>query len=414
MIPTKIRLFCAAVAVVYSVGAQFAFADCASPTLSELIQKGAYGVSDEQGNLLAGCNTDTPYIPASILKVPTALAAFALLGADYRFKTRFYTDSQDNLYIMGFGDPLLISEEISRIWGELKLRGVQRINSIYIDNSNFALEKRVPGRETSNNPYDAPVGSVVVNFNSVAVRVTKNRRILSDEKQTPTLAIMREIARNYLPGHYRLNICRGKCETEQQMARYTTELFRALQKKTEISGKGDSGIKKVPADARLVYEHQNSKDLEYLTSSFLKYSSNFIANLVYLTCGAKKYGYPATWEKADRAVHEEMVSQLGEETASAIFHEEGAGLSRNNRITARAMLEVLKVFRPYAYLMRKREGVLTKSGSMKGIYNYAGYLNDGNAYVILLNQQRNARIGVLRLLKKQYDSKLDKQITLKY
>ncbi len=401
------------IVVVSLVSAQAAFATCASPPISGLIQKGAYGVSDRQGNLLSGCNTDIPYIPASILKVPTALAAFAILGADYRFKTRLYTDSQENLYIMGFGDPLLISEEISFILEELKLRGVRRINSIFVDDSNFALEKRVPGREASNNPYDAPVGPVVVNFNSVAVRVTKNRRILSDEKQTPTLPIMRQVARNYLPGHYRLNICRGKCEPEQQMAQYTTELFRALQKKAGIPGKGDLGIMKAPTDASLVYEHQSSKNLEYLTSSFLKFSSNFIANLVYLTCGAEKYGYPATWEKADRAVHDEMVSQLGEETASAIFHEEGAGLSRNNRITARAMLEVLQVFRPYAYLMRKREGVLTKSGSMKGIYNYAGYLNDGNAYVILLNQSRNSRRGLLRLLKKQYDAEINKHLTLR-
>ncbi|MCI5132550.1 MAG: hypothetical protein D3904_13815 [Candidatus Electrothrix sp. EH2] len=69
-------------------------------------------------------------------------------------------------------------------------------------------------------------------------------------------------------------------------------------------------------------------------------------------------------------------------------------------MTVRATLELLREFRPYAYLMRRYMGVKTKSGSMKGIYNYAGYLDDGKAYVILLNQQRNQRRAVLGLFKK--------------
>ena len=400
-------LFCSAAVVIICCVVSFgqaAFAAC--PSFSRLIQNGTYGVSDVQGNIVSGCNTDTAYIPASIIKIPTALAALAILGPDYRFKTLFYSDSRDNLYIKGFGDPLLISEEISLIFDELKQRGIQRINSIFIDTSSFALEQQVPGRQSTANPYDAPVGPVAVNFNSVAVRVTKNRRIVSSETQTPTLPIMQQVAKNYLPGSYRINVCTGSCHPEQQMARYTTDLFRALQKKAGIAGQGESGIKKVPDDGVLVYEHHNSKDLEYLTSSLLKYSSNFIANLVYLTCGAEKFGYPATWAKADRAVHQKLVKQLGKKTASAIIQEEGAGLSRNNRITARTMLAVLKEFRPHAYLLRKHQGVPAKTGSMKGIYNYAGYLNDGSAYVIMLNQSRNTRRSVLAQLKKgQYPKK---------
>ncbi|MCW5198339.1 D-alanyl-D-alanine carboxypeptidase, partial [Desulfobulbus sp. F3] len=71
------------------------------PPFAGLIQNGAYGISDLQGNIIEGCNLDTPYVPASILKVPTALAAFFILEPGYRFKTRFYTDAQDSLYIQG-------------------------------------------------------------------------------------------------------------------------------------------------------------------------------------------------------------------------------------------------------------------------------------------------------------------------
>ena len=379
--------------------AESAGAAC-SPPFHKLIRNGGYGISNTQGQIIASCNADKPYIPASVIKLATALAAFDILGPDYRFTTSFYRDKKNNLYIQGTGDPLLVSDEIRLIFQELQKKGIREINAIYVDPSAFALEHRVPGREDSDNPYDAPVGAVSVNFNSVAVRVTKKGEILSGEEETPLLPLMRTLARGYPAGRHRINICRNGCQKEEQMARYTTELFRAVQRETGIAGTGRTGIRPVPEDAELVYTHQSTKTLEELAGSFLKYSSNFISNLVYLTCGAKKYGYPATWAKARRAVGEVLEKRLGRKIAAAIVQKEGAGLSRDNRVTVRAMLELLRVFRPYASLLRRYMGVPTKSGSMKGIYNYAGYLDDGKAYVILLNQQRNQRRAVLGLLKK--------------
>ncbi|XOF33240.1 MAG: D-alanyl-D-alanine carboxypeptidase/D-alanyl-D-alanine-endopeptidase [Candidatus Electrothrix sp. YB6] len=376
-----------------------ASAACPSP-FSKLIRNGGYGVSDRKGRIIAACNPDTPYVPASLFKISTALAAQSILGPDYRFTTEFYTDSEDNLFIKGWGDPMLVSEEIQLIFAALKTHGVQRINGIFADPSNFALEHRTPGREDSHNPYDAPVGAVSVNFNTVAVRITKKGGIVSGEKQTPMLPIMRELAKGYGAGWHRINICREKCNEEERITEYTTELFRALQKDACIPGKGKTGVAQVPSGAKLVYTHQSSKTLHELVVSFLKHSSNFIANLVYLTCGAKKFGYPATWAKAEQAVNAVLVEQLGKKTAAAFVQKEGAGLYRGNWVTVRAMLELLRVFRPYASLMRRRRGVRTKSGTMKGIYNYAGYLDNGNAYVILLNQKRNQRRAVLDLLKK--------------
>ena len=380
------------VLIVFSFG-QSASAGC--PKFTDVIHNGAWAVADRRGNLVGGCNIDTPFIPASILKIPTALAALRVLGPEYRFRTELYLDSRDNLYIRGFGDPLLISEEVLAILQNLHSRGVRVINSIYIDDSAFALEHQPPGRETSSNPYDAPIGATVVNFNSVAFRVLRNHHVRSTEPQTPTLPIMQKLGRNMSRGRYLINICPGGCQPEKIMARLTAELFRSLQHRAGIRGKGGLGRKKAPAHARLVYFHKNSRRLDEVLASMLKYSSNFIANLLYLTIGAEKYGYPATWAKANRAVHNALVSELGVKTAALIVQEEGAGLSRNNRVTARAMLAALKKFRPHRELLRTRRHVQIKSGTMKGIFNYAGYLPEGNAFVILLNQQRNTRGTVL-------------------
>ncbi len=378
-------------------------ASAGCPKFIDVMHNGAWAVADKRGNLVGACNIDTPFIPASILKISTALAALRVLGSDYRFRTELYLDSKNNLYIRGFGDPLLISEEVLVILQDLHNRGVHRINSIYIDDSAFSLEHQPPGREASSNPYDAPIGATVVNFNSVAFRVFNNHHVHSTEPQTPTLPIMQKLGRNMSRGRYLINVCPGGCQTNMTMARLTAELFRSLQYKAGITGHGSFAIRKAPFHAKMVYFYKNSRRLYEVLGSMLHYSSNFIANLVYLTIGAEKYGYPATWAKANRAVHNALVSELGVKTASLIVQEEGAGLSRNDRITARAMLTALKKFRPYRELLRKRRHVRIKSGTMKGIFNYAGYLPDGKSFVILLNQKRNTRgIILARLLKGSY------------
>jgi D-alanyl-D-alanine carboxypeptidase/D-alanyl-D-alanine-endopeptidase (penicillin-binding protein 4) len=397
----SIHLLLIGIGIVLFLVVESAAAPC-SPPFNTLIRNGGYGVADTKGKVISSCNLDVPYVPASVVKIATALAAFDILGTDYRFTTSFYQDTKKNLYIKGTGDPMLVSDEIRLILKALQKKGITRINDIYIDSSAFALEHRGLGREDSANPYDAPVAAVSVNFNSVAVRVTEKRAILSGEKETPLLPIMEELAKGkgYPAGRQRINICQGGCQEEKQTARYAAELFRALQKEAEIAGKGEIGVRLVPEDAKLLYTHKNSKNLKELTSSFLKYSSNFISNLVFLTCGAEKYGYPATWAKGERALREVLEKRLGKKTAAAFIVKEGAGLFRGNRVTGRAMLELLRVFKPYAGLLRKYMGLRGKSGSMKGIYNYAGYLQDGRAYVILLNQKRNQRRAVLSRLKK--------------
>ena len=44
-----------------------------------------------------------------------ANCAREVLGADYRFKTRFYLDGNRVLYIRGGGDPFLIFEELAQL-----------------------------------------------------------------------------------------------------------------------------------------------------------------------------------------------------------------------------------------------------------------------------------------------------------
>jgi len=84
---------------------------------------------------------------------------------------------------------------------------------------------------------------------------------------------------------------------------------------------------------------------------------------------------------------------------------EGSGLSRENRITPRALLRLLEAFAPYAHLLPTDGGRLLKSGTLKGVYSYAGYFTDGPALdpvVLILNQPKNTREQVLDQLERRY------------
>jgi len=372
-------------------------------TIADLAAQGAYGVADAGGQIVDSCNPDRYLVPASVLKIATVSAALHILGPDYRFPTEFYLDRHDNLTIKGFGDPTLVSEEIIGIVEQLRHKGLRQVQTLYVDTSAFALIAQVPGQEDSDNPYDAPVGPLSVNFNSVPIKKDKTGHVVSDESQTPTLPIMQELGGKQPIGRSRVNICAHGCNADTRMAQYAGELFRALLQQGGIPVAALGGIRSVPAQgATLLYTHRSTQTLTAISRSTLHYSSNFMANLVFLACGTKQFGYPATWKKAEQAVHRELSLQLGSTTAERIVQVEGAGLSRDNRVTVRAMLQLLTRFRPQAELLKKERGVAIKTGTLTGVYNLAGYLPDGQAFVILLNQQTNNRAAVLERLKRQF------------
>jgi hypothetical protein len=49
-----------------------------------------------------------------------------------------------------------------------------------------------------------------------------------------------------------------------------------------------------------------------------------------------------------------------------IHLEEGSGISRNDRFTARGLAKVLELFAPHADLLRGHDGGMNKSGTMEG------------------------------------------------
>ncbi len=372
-----------------------------NPQIKSLIQNGSC-IAASGNQIIFSYEDDKKLVPASIWKITTSLAALNTLGGNYRFKTEFYFDTDNNLYIKGFGDPFLVSEEIDLIFKTLKDKGLSEVNNIYLDSTAFNISSAPNGVSHSLNPYDVTNSALAVNFNTVNFTVDNDGTVSSAEKQTPTLAIMKDLGKGFKKGRHRINIS----NSPENVLRHTGELFRAIQHRNNISGDGIVLNKKTPEELKPLYIHHSSKNLSEVIEAMMLYSNNYTANQIYLTMGAHEYEYPATWEKSKKALRKYIDENFPGYSGSIEF-DEGSGISRNNRITASAMIEILNRFKPYAALLPFEDNMHIKSGTLRGVYSYAGYfLRDGcyDSFVIILNQNRNNRDKVLKSLKKMYNT----------
>jgi len=182
-------------------------------------------VQDSKGKTLISKNTNHFFVPASTIKVLTAFVAIKTLGENYRFHTLFYTDSQKNLKVKGFGDPLITSEIMNSMAQKLAT-SIQEINNLVLDDTFFASNIYISGSDGTLNPYNSPAGALCGNFNTASV-ISKYGVYKSAEPHTPLIPYTVNVARQF-------NITNGRflvARTQEETSIYFGHLFREFLKK---------------------------------------------------------------------------------------------------------------------------------------------------------------------------------------
>jgi D-alanyl-D-alanine carboxypeptidase/D-alanyl-D-alanine-endopeptidase (penicillin-binding protein 4) len=354
-------------------------------------------VSAPDGAMLVSIHPDKELVPASILKILTSLAAIETLGQEFRFRTDFYTDQTNNLIIKGYGDPLLISERLNDIGSHLATM-LSSVQNIVLDDSYFAQPIRIPGRGTSSEPYDAPNGALCVNFNTVAF-TRNNGRWLTDEPQTPLLpSVIPKIEASGLSTG-RITLVASQIEALE----YTGALFEYFLNRSGITVMGS--IERGQVNQRLdrkVWQYRSESNLSQTVAKLLEFSNNFIANQILLVLGAEIEGPPASVDKGLTVLKRFYHQTLGIKSGRIV---EASGISRHNRITAAAMMEIVMRFSPHHELMRQNDRQYYKTGHLKEIRTRAGYIKsqDGGLYrfVVMLNTPGKSTHQIMRILEKE-------------
>ena len=339
----------------------------------KLTQSDAVLVVDEQDNIIYQWRPDESMVPASLLKLVTAYLAIKKWGLEHTFYTDFYR-VDDQLWIKGYGDPYLVSEELDRLASQLTLLDVSWVNSIHIDSSYFVNEK-APGRSQVDDPYNAPLSAVAANFNTVMLQKV-NGSIKSAESQTPLTPLVVELARSvkgWSTKPKRINLVNGV-----NAQRNTGQILLA---KLGLTSSPILVEQVLPEGALLFHRYQNSHAVDDIVRGMLKYSNNFMANQLFLSLADDLEKENALTKRVSFSSASDYAQQSLSDAFSWQEHQivEGSGLSRENRLTALQVNDLLKALEPNKQLFKKvkhsHADIRAKTGTLDGVRSYAGYID---------------------------------------
>jgi D-alanyl-D-alanine carboxypeptidase/D-alanyl-D-alanine-endopeptidase (penicillin-binding protein 4) len=388
-------------------------------------------------------NPALPRAPASTMKVLPTWAALDLLGPAYAWKTRALADApvsrgvlKGNLYLQGGGDPLLTIERWWRFVNDLRQTGMREIEGdIVIDQTRFtSLDERPEDFDGKSwRTYNVLPDALLVNWQSsdFTIRPSDDGQGIDLSIQPfpeglvvdnrVTLASGRCVGRNNQvsyaiePERPERVVASGRlsasCGPQSQRlaimdaAHYAYGTFVTLWRQAGGQFRGGMLRAPTPPSARLLLTHE-SEPLSEIVRVTNKYSSNMMARSLVLAIAAEMNGTPAT----PTAGEETIVGWL--KTRGLVFPElvigNGSGLSRDARISAESMAEILIGARESRYApefltslalggldgtLQKRfqnvedpSRIRMKTGSLRDVSSIAGYVvgKSGKTYAVVV------------------------------
>lgn len=335
-------------------------------------------VTSDQGLVLYEWQTHKPLVPASLSKLATAHLAIQKWGLDHAFHTDFYL-VDNTLWVKGYGDPFLVSEEFDRLIPRLDLAmnsaglAWRDIKQIKLDNSYFDIST-VPGRSSVSDPYNAPLSAISANFNTANL-IKEKGVVRSAEPQTPLTATAKRVAKTMVKQKERVNL-RSSENAQSNFAELLVAKSNTMRSSSNtISFQTDA---RLPAHAKLLYRHVNSAQLADILRGTLEFSNNFMANHVFLKLAESADSTSVSFKLASEYAQKALAKEFAWQKHSLI---EGSGLSRINRLSASQVDDLLAVLEPNKKLFKKVKvrapdvDVYAKTGTLNGVRSYAGFID---------------------------------------
>jgi PBP4 family serine-type D-alanyl-D-alanine carboxypeptidase len=336
-------------------------------------------------------NPDNLFVPASNVKVLTSVTALSILEPDYRFKTEYYSGGDfsngvihGGLYMKGYGDPTLSTEDLQSVAREFKSLGVKEIKGgIIVDDSYFDSVRYGKGWKAKwkGDAFSPPISALSLNYNTFLIKVYPSKvgripavvleprgtnlniinKAVTTNKGTNLIAVWLEEGKTIrLNGRISRKTPSYTMEvTTRNPALYAGSAFRRILEDAGIKVQGYVTMGNVPRWAGILYTHL-SLPLDLIIAEFNKDSVNIIGENIIKTLGATVMGGQGTWEKGARVVSD-FLGKIGIKDSFEIV--DGSGLSPLNRVSPHAMTEILQ----YAFTNRLIASDFINSLSIAGI-----------------------------------------------
>jgi D-alanyl-D-alanine carboxypeptidase/D-alanyl-D-alanine-endopeptidase (penicillin-binding protein 4) len=342
--------------------------------------------------------------PASTMKLLTTYAALDLLGPAYTWKTEAWLDGElkdgvlnGNLILKGYGDPKFTIEQFWLWLSELRARGLREIRGdLVLDRSYYDLPPFDPG-EFDDDPlraYNVGPDALLINFNTLRLRympegpglrvvteppldgITLDNRLTPNDGKVNCVSwhdlfsVQPNGDNVTLQGDYPV----GCGEREQNLSviphtRYVGAVFRAVWKELGGTLRGTETDGMLGNNATLFSTHL-SEPLSTVIRDINKFSNNVMTRQLFLTLGeslplasdsnplpeniqaqsavSAQMPIPAQTERnRHMSIERSMLAmQIWQERNRLRFPEvvleNGAGLSRKERISAAHMAQLLQ------------------------------------------------------------------------
>jgi D-alanyl-D-alanine carboxypeptidase/D-alanyl-D-alanine-endopeptidase (penicillin-binding protein 4) len=311
--------------------------------------------------------------PASVMKLFTTYAGLQLLGPDFTWRNRIYTDGpvqagvlQGNLIVRGSGDPKLVVERLQDLIGQIMAQGVREVRgNIVLDRSVFEVTTRsAPFDDEPLRPYNVSPDGLLLNFKSVIYTLTPDtaygRALVRSEPPLAGLAVTSDVPlrsgpcqdwrselkadfSQALQTRFSGSYASGCGERAWPVAYpqpedYAPRVFQALWLQAGGKLTGQTVYGATPAKATLLLEAR-SLPLAEVVADINKFSNNVMAQQLFLTLSSE-LGAPGRFEASRLRLEQWWRNQFPGLPAPVL--DNGSGLSRSERSTAQALTALLQ------------------------------------------------------------------------
>jgi D-alanyl-D-alanine carboxypeptidase/D-alanyl-D-alanine-endopeptidase (penicillin-binding protein 4) len=337
---------------------------------------GALVVRQNDGQVVYAHGADRALIPASNMKILTAMAALDAFGPSHQFETVVLaagapdvSGAVQDLAVKGGGDPVMNSEDWWRLAADLRRSGLRAVRGdLIVDDSIFDREYwHSDWGKVSSRAYHAPVGGLTANYGAYFVRVQPGAQPrdpvrIDVDPPVPYLAVSNRATTGSRTAKRSLSVGHGVGPAGRETVEVSgtvragddadlfprsvrdAALYAGSVLKMQLEANGISVAGRVrrasgplPAHELLRFE---GRPLSEIVRLFMKYSNNSIGESLIKSIGARTTGEAGGWQSG-LAAAKHRLEALGL-SDPALVMADGSGLSPLNRITPRLLVDSLR------------------------------------------------------------------------